>query len=162
MRSLTRSVVALCLILAACSPAAEPTTTSSTTTSTTSTTLPPTTTTSTLPGDLPPINGLPLADPALAQRRLLAVKIANHPRATARSGVEPAASVIEGMVEAITRYLTHWLQADSDYLGPMRSGRPSDGPLLAYFNQPAFARSGAQGWVHIYVAARDVIQIGQI
>jgi len=162
MRSLTRSVVALCLILAACSPAAEPTTTSSTTTSTTSTTLPPTTTTSTLPGDLSPINGLPLADPALAQRRLLAVKIDNHPRATPQSGVEQADAVIEVMVEGITRFLTLWLESDSEYLGPMRSGRPTDGSLLAYFNQPVFARSGAQDWVHNYVAARDVNQIGEI
>src|SRR5690606_41896954 len=61
-----------------------------------------------------------------------------------QSGVEQADAVIEVMVEGITRFLTLWLESDSEYLGPMRSGRPTDGSLLAYFNQPVFARSGAQ------------------
>ncbi|HEX6946560.1 MAG TPA: DUF3048 domain-containing protein [Acidimicrobiia bacterium] len=163
MRSLTRSVVALCLILAACSPAAEPTTTStSTTTSTTSTTTPTTTTSSTVAGDPSPLTGLPIADPTLADRRVLAVKIDNHPAAIPQSGLEQADVVIEILVEGITRFLTLWLEADSEYVGPMRSGRPTDASLLAALNEPTFARSGAQGWVQSYIAARDVKQIGEI
>ena len=81
MRTLMRGVVAFGLLLAACSPAADPTTTTSTTTtSTTSTTSTVPTTTTTFPSDLSPLTGLPLEDPELAERRVLAVKIDNHPQ----------------------------------------------------------------------------------
>ena len=165
MRSLTRILVALGLLLAACSPAADPTTTtSSTTTSTTSTTTTTTlpTTTTTFPGDLSPLTGLPLEDPELAQRRVLAVKIDNHPAGLPQSGVEQADVVVELLVEGITRFLTLWLESDSEFLGPMRSGRPTDATILAPLNQPTMARSGAQDWVQRFIAARDIHQIGEI
>ncbi len=164
MRSLTRSVVALGLLLAACSPAAEPTTTStsSTTTSTTTTTTTLPTTTTTFPSDLSPLTGLPLEDPELGQRRVLSVKIDNHPAGLPQSGVEQADMVIEMLVEGITRFLTLWLESDSEYLGPMRSARPTDATLLAPLNHPTMARSGAQDWVQRFIAARDIHQIGEI
>lgn len=164
MRSLTRILVALGLILAACSPAADPTTTTSSTTtsttSTTTTTIP--TTTTTFPSDLSPLTGLPLEDPELASRRVLAVKIDNHLAGLPQSGVEQADVVIEMLVEGITRFLTLWLESDSEYLGPMRSARPTDATLLAPLNKPTMARSGAQDWVQRFITARDIHQIGEI
>src|SRR5690606_39420722 len=76
------SVVALVLAITACSGGAGETTTTTTTTPTT-TTVPPTTTTeapTTTVDDRPrsPINGLPVDDPELLDRRVLAVKIDNH------------------------------------------------------------------------------------
>nr|PZN35633.1 MAG: hypothetical protein DIU67_02750 [Actinomycetota bacterium] len=163
MRSLTRSVVALCLLVGACSPAAEPTTTTSSTIPTTSTTSTvATTTTTALPSDLSPLTGLPVSDPELIQRQVLAVKIDNHPQAVPQSGVEQADVVIEMLVEGITRFLTLWLESDSGYLGPMRSGRPTDATLLAPLNHPTFARSGAQDWVQTFISNRDVHQVGEI
>jgi hypothetical protein len=165
MRSLTAKVVALGLLIAACSPAAEPTTTtstSSTTTSTTTTTTTPPTTTTTFPSDLSPLTGLPLEDPELGQRRVLAVKIDNHPSALPQAGMEEADVVIEMLVEGITRFLTLWLESDSEFLGPMRSGRPTDATILAGLNHPTFARSGAQNWVQSFIAARSIHQIGEI
>ena len=162
MRTLMRSVVAFGLLLAACSPAADPTTTTSTTTSTTSTTSTIPTTTTTFPSDLSPLTGLPLEDPELAQRRVLAVKIDNHPQALPQSGVEKADVVVEMLVEGITRFLTLWLESDSEFLGPMRSGRPTDATILAPLNNPTMARSGAQDWVQRFIAARDIHQIGEI
>jgi Protein of unknown function (DUF3048) N-terminal domain/Protein of unknown function (DUF3048) C-terminal domain len=157
-------LVALVLILAACSgETALDTTTSqtavSTTTVSTSTTL---ATTTTEDQELSPINGMPVADGTLLDRRLLAVKMDNHPEARPQSGVEQADGVIELMVEGITRFITLWMQSDTDYFGPMRSGRPTDPTLLTALNQPSFAISGAQNWVQSLIRSMDVHLIGEV
>lgn len=164
MPTKTAMVVAFGLLLTACSVAAvEPTTTTTTTTlPPTTSTLPPTTTSTTLAGDTSPVTGLPLEDPELGERRVLAVKIDNHPRAVPQSGVDQADLVIEILVEGVTRWLTLWQESDSEYLGPMRSGRPTDSIILAGLNTPTFARSGAQQWVQAVAALKDIHQIGEI
>ncbi|MFQ5522003.1 MAG: DUF3048 domain-containing protein [Acidimicrobiia bacterium] len=175
MRIAIASVVALGLLVSACSPAATETSVAATgtqapTTTTTSTTVPPTTTsapatstTTTLPpGDVSPINGLEVEDEALMNRRVLAVKIDNHPRANPQSGIDQADMVIELMVEGITRFISVWLQSDAEYLGPIRSARPTDPTLLRAFNEPTFAISGAQQWVQILVRSKDVRLIGEV
>ena len=103
-----------------------------------------------------PINGLPVADPALLNRRLLAVKVDNHPNARPHSGINHADVVFEIRVEGITRFLTMWMQSDAEFLGPMRSGRPTDATLLAALNQPTFAISGAQGWVQQLIRSSNI------
>ena len=123
---------------------AAPTTTVSPQVETTTTTAETTTTT---PGTLSLLNGTPVQDPTLLNRHVLAVKMDNHPKATPQSGVEFADAVIELRVEGITRFITLWHESDADYLGPMRSGRPTDAHLLPAFNEPTFAISGAQAWV---------------
>lgn len=80
-------------------------------------------------------------------RRVLAVKIDNHPRARPQSGIDQADMVMEMLVEGITRFITIWHESDAEYLGPNRSGRPTDAGLLPAFNHPTFTISGAQGWV---------------
>jgi hypothetical protein len=163
MRTKTARMVALGLLLTACSGgAAEPTTTTTTTLPPTTTVPPTTTTTTTLDLDLSPVTGLPLDDPELGERRVLAVKIDNHPRAVPQSGIDQADLVIEILVEGVTRWLTLWQESDSEYLGPMRSGRPTDSIILAGLNTPTFARSGAQQWVQAVAALKDIHQIGEI
>ncbi|MGH3650702.1 MAG: DUF3048 domain-containing protein, partial [Acidimicrobiia bacterium] len=154
------------LVLSACSVAATepldstttsnpaPTTTSSTTTTSTTTTLDQRETSL--------INGLPVDDPSLLDRRVLAVKIDNHPRATPQSGIEKADMVIEMMVEGITRFLSIWHESDSDYLGPMRSGRPTEAYLLPAFNEPTFAISGGQAWVQNLIRSFDIPLIKEL
>ncbi len=170
MRTTIAKLVALGLILSACTAGAaespdtststEPATTA-TSTSTTSTTVPPATTTeNSLETSL--VNGLPVDDPELLNRRVLAVKIDNHPRANPQSGIDQADMIIELRVEGITRYISVWHQSDSDYLGPMRSGRPTDPTLLAAFNEPAFAISGAQPWVSSLIVSKGVKLVGEI
>ncbi len=105
---------------------------------------------------LSPINGLPVADPALLNRRLLAVKIDNHPNARPQSGINHADAVFEIRVEGISRFLTLWMQSDAEFLGPMRSGRPTDSTLLTALNKPTFAISGAQGWVQEMIRSKDI------
>jgi len=167
MRTTTAGLVALGLILTACSVAAETadstsTTEPSTTSSTSSTTMPTTTTTTVedLPTSL--MNGLPVADPALLDRRLMAVKIDNHPKANPQSGIEEADMVIELKVEGITRFLTFWHESDSVYLGPNRSGRPTDAAILAAFDEPTLVISGAQGWVQSLIRSKDINLIKEL
>ena len=163
-------LLALALLIAACSgeEAAESTSTSladatstssSTATSSTTSTVAPTTTEA---GDRSLINGLPVESPELLERRVLAVKIDNHPRANPQSGINEADMVIELLVEGITRYLSIWHESDSDYLGPMRSGRPTDPTILAGMNEPTFAISGAQNWVQQLIRSMDVRLIGEV
>jgi hypothetical protein len=131
-RSHFLSVVAFALILAACTGAnADEATTTTTPTTTTSTTRPTTTateattTTETAPGPASPLNGLPAEDPTLLDRGVMAVKIDNHWNARPQSGLQEADAVYELVVEAgLTRFIALFHDNDSDYLGPMRSGRP--------------------------------------
>ena len=134
----------------------EPSTTAAPSTSTSSA---PTTTeapTTTLASAVSPINGLPVDDPTLLDRRLLAVKVDNHPNARPQSGINLADMVFEIRVEGITRFLTMWMQSDAEFLGPMRSGRPTDATLLAALNTPTFAISGAQGWVQSMITSMGI------
>jgi Protein of unknown function (DUF3048) N-terminal domain/Protein of unknown function (DUF3048) C-terminal domain len=168
MRTKLAWLVALALTLAACSSSAgglETTTSSETTTTTqpTTTALPSTSSSSTeLDFPTSPINGLPVIDSALVDRRLLAVKMDNHPAARPQSGVEKADGVVELMVEGITRFMTLWMQSDVDYFGPVRSGRPTDPTLLTALNEPTFVISGAQSWVQQRIRSMDVHLIGEV
>jgi hypothetical protein len=132
----------------------------------TSTTMAETTTSAatstTVGGETSQINGLPVADGELLDRRLLAVKIDNHPEARPHSGIEDADAVIELMVEGVTRFISMWQQSDSEFLGPMRSGRPTDQTLLAFFNEPSFAISGAQSWVQDMISSVGIHLIGEV
>ncbi|GBD84337.1 putative lipoprotein YerB precursor [bacterium BMS3Abin02] len=163
MRSLLITILALSLLAAACSggedattSTAEPTTTTTSTTepTTTTTTTEPTTTT-TAPEIIAPLTGLPVEDPTLVDRRVLAVKIDNHPAARPESGLQQADAVIELPVEGITRFMALFNVGDSDYLGPIRSGRPTD-PTLVKPLGGTFMISGAQPWVLDIIRARGV------
>jgi hypothetical protein len=163
MRTTVARLVTLALLLAACSPSeateATSTTSTSTSTSTTSTT---STTTTLAPQKTSLINGLPVDDPTLMNRRVLAVKIDNHPLARPQSGIDQADLVMEMLVEGITRFITIWHESDSDYLGPNRSGRPTDANLLPAFNEPTFTISGAQGWVQNMITGNGVNLIKEL
>jgi hypothetical protein len=166
MRTTLARLVAVGLLVSACSVAdvadtttSLPTTTSSTTSTTTSTSA-PTTTTDDRETSL--VNGLPVDDPNLLDRRVLAVKIDNHPRATPQSGIDQADMIVEVLVEGITRFITIWHESDVDYLGPMRSGRPTDAYLLPAFNHPTFAISGGQAWVQNLITSFDTSLIKEL
>jgi len=162
--------VAFALILAACSGAnaddSPSTTTASLTTTTaaaTTTTIRATTSTTTEPrGPASPLNGLPAEDPTLLGRGVLAVKIDNHWDARPQSGIQEADAVYELVVEAgLTRFIALFHDNDSNYLGPMRSGRPTDPTLLAPLGA-TFAISGAQDWVIARIVGAGVPLIGEV
>lgn len=162
---LLRYVVALALITAACSgDVAETTTTTTlptttTTEATTTTTEPPTTTTI---DDRPrsPINGLPIDDPASLERRVVAVKIDNHWNARPQSGIRDADGVFEIRVEGgLTRFMAVFHSSDSEMLGPIRSGRPSDAAIVRPL-EAVLVISGGQPWVQAGIRNIGVDLIG--
>jgi hypothetical protein len=80
------------------------------------------------PSSLNPLTGLPPSDPALLERRPLAIKVANYPRyVRPQSGLTLADTVYEYYIEAgLTRFIAVFYGNDSEWVGPVRSGRYFD------------------------------------
>jgi hypothetical protein len=153
------------VLLVACSNPAvttteAPTTTTSPASTTTTAAAPTTTPTTAFPLPTSPLNGTPVEDKTLLNRRVLAVKIDNHARSRPQSGLDLASAVYELPVEGITRFIALFHHTDATYLGPIRSGRPSDGRLLNPLDA-TFAISGGQPWVQQEIRAEDIHLIGE-
>lgn len=130
------------------------------TTTTTTTYAEGTTVTTNPAGFSSPVNGLPATDEIKLDRRAIGVKIDNHPRARPQSGVMDADSVIELRVEGgLTRFLAIFHDNESDYLGPVRSVRPTDSTVLAAIGAP-LVMSGGQPWVQAVHTSRGVGLVG--
>jgi len=82
----------------------------------------------TLPTVLNPLTGLPPSDPALMDRRPLAIKVANYPRyIRPQSGLTLADNAFEYYIEGgLTRFIAVFYGNDSEWVGPVRSGRYFD------------------------------------
>ena len=160
-------IVLLAALAASCTSDASPETTTSVVT-----TLPPVSTTTTMPSSTTTlastttgipgievseaINGLPAPDD-LIDRRVVAIKIDNHKNARPQSGVEQADAVYEVLVEGgISRLIALFHQSDADYVGPNRSGRPTDAQLIAALKGAPFQISGAQDWVQNIFRTEDI------
>ena len=162
-----RLLVIFAVFMAACTGAAETTITTATTiANSTTTTGSPTTsisraTTTTRPLPTSPINGLPVEDSENLDRRVIAVKIDNHPNARPQSGIDLANAIVEIPVEGITRFIALFHDSDAAFLGPVRSGRPTDGKFLNPLNA-VFAISGGQDWVISGIRNEGVEIIGEV
>ena len=78
------------------------------------------------------------------RRPALAVKIDNVTRAFPQAGVNQADVVYEELVEGgVTRLVAIFQSTSAATVGPVRSARTSDPPLLEGFDRPLFAYSGA-------------------
>jgi len=80
------------------------------------------------PASLNPLTGLLPSDASLMERRPLAIKVANYPRyVRPQSGLTLADSVFEYYIEAgLTRFIAVFYGNDSEWVGPVRSGRYFD------------------------------------
>jgi hypothetical protein len=150
MRRTLTALVVLTLSVAACGgdEAVETTTTTEGTTTTEATTTTTEATTTTV-DDRPRsvLNGMPVDDEESLNRRVIAVKVDNHPNARPQSGIQDADAIFEIRVEgSLTRFMTVFHESDTEYLGPTRSGRPTDAKLIRPLEATLFI-SGAQGWV---------------
>jgi hypothetical protein len=165
------AALTLLLLAAACSgDDAEPTTTTVLTTlppvttaapttaapTTTTTTAPATTTTTKVAVPTSPLNALEVEDAAALDRRVIAVKIDNHPDARPQSGLQEADAVYELIVEGgLTRFIALFQQTDSEYIGPIRSLRPTD-PTLVKPLGATLQISGGQSWIRSIASRADV------
>jgi hypothetical protein len=77
---------------------------------------------------LNPLTGLPPSDPALMDRRPLAIKVANYPRYNRpQYGLTLADNIFEYYIEAgLTRFIAVFYGNNSEWVGPVRSGRYFD------------------------------------
>ncbi len=142
-----------------------PTATTSTTTAAATTKAPTTTTEPEPEGPTSPLNGLVIDDESLAanlERRVVAVKIDNHWNARPQSGIEQSDAMFELLVEAgLTRFIALFHHSDAEFLGPMRSGRPTDPTLIRPLNG-VLTISGAQPWVQSRIVGAGVPLIGDL
>jgi len=74
---------------------------------------------------LNPLTGAPVSDPALLNRRPMAIKVANYPRyIRPQSGLSLADSIYEYYIEGgLTRFIGIFYGNNSEWVGPVRSGR---------------------------------------
>lgn len=83
------------------------------------------------PPDVNPLTGLKVANPAILNRRPVMVKVSNYPR-TGRphAGLSAADIVFEYYIgEFENRFLAVYYSQDSNWIGPLRSGRLVDAQL---------------------------------
>lgn len=79
-----------------------------------------------------PLTGLILADGSVADRPVVVVKVDNGPAARPQAGLDKADVVIEEKVEgAITRLLAVFHSEDVELVGPIRSVRSTDAPIVS-------------------------------
>jgi hypothetical protein len=148
--SVAAAAVSLALIAASCSSGGgKKTATSSTAPATTTTTVPP----------VFPLTGLPAGDSPNQSRPALVVKIENVDAARPQAGLLAADVVYEEVVEGQqSRIITVFQSKDTDLLGPVRSVRPSDPPIIKPLN-PLFAFSGGTQKFKNLVAAAGIADI---
>jgi Protein of unknown function (DUF3048) N-terminal domain/Protein of unknown function (DUF3048) C-terminal domain len=90
-----------------------------------------------------PLTGLKAEDPAVAVRPALSVKVENVAAARPQAGLNAADLVAEQLVEGgLTRLMVTFQSRDAALVGPVRSVRPVDAPLLRELGGGLFAFSG--------------------
>ncbi len=92
---------------------------------------------------LAPYRGTPV-DPLVLMEPRLALKIDNAPTAIPQQGLQEADIVFEELVEGgLTRFLAIFQSQVPEFVGPIRSARSSDIPLLMPFDGALFGWSGS-------------------
>ena len=98
------------------------------------------------PENVNPLTGEVVADPAVLERRPLAIKISNYPPVVRpQSGLNEADLVFEHYAEGgVTRFTAVFYSKDANPVGSIRSGRLIDLEIPKMYDA-AFAYSGASG-----------------
>jgi hypothetical protein len=154
-RFLPAAFVAVTLLGAACGGGGDDDASTTTTT--------PESSTSTAPAvaaNANPLTGLP-AEPAVAARGALAVKIDNAPLARPQAGINDADVVVEEGVEGgVTRFFTLFHSHDAPSVGPVRSARSTDLLFAQQLGRPLFSYSGANSVFAQQVAKAPLDDVG--
>ncbi len=108
-----------------------------------------------------PLTGEPLDDTDRAQRPALVAKIDNAEAARPQAGLNEADLVVEEIIEGgTTRLLAVFHSDGADPLGPIRSARSTDVPVLASLEEPLFAWSGANTEFAQLISEQDIVDVG--
>lgn len=118
-------VVAVALVAASCSSSGEAATT---------TTKRSTTTTEPVPIAFTPLTGEPLFEAGIAERPAVTIKVDNTGKGRPQAGIDDADIIIEERVEGGTvRFLAVFQSREAESVGPIRSVRSSDPPIVEAF-----------------------------
>ncbi len=104
------------------------------------------------PAILNPLTGLPISDISLIQRWPLSIKVSSYPRtARPQAGLSYADLLIEFYQESgMTRWHAIFLSQDVEKVGPIRSGRKIDVPLMrAYQSLLVFCAEYSATWEYM-------------
>jgi hypothetical protein len=105
-----------------------------------------------------PFTGLPIDK----VKPVIAVKVDNARLARPQWGLDKADVVYEEAVEArTTRFLAIYSSRDASQIGPVRSARESDLPLLRMYGKVAFAFSGGNTGVLAIVRQAPVYEVSR-
>ena len=115
--------------------------------------------TAVVPVVINPLTGAPAPDPYLLERHPMAIKITNFPRYTRpQSGLSLADQVFEYYIEGgLTRFTAVFYSNDSEWVGPVRSGRFFD-EHIARMYQAFLIFKFADKRVLDYLKATDIAQ----
>ena len=130
---------------------------------TTEPTLPPATTTTPPPPSPPvaPLTGLPVTDAAVLTRPAVVVKIDNAPEARPQTGLARADVIIEERVEGgIARFMALFQSADADVVGPVRSVRSTDPPVVRPIGGLFAYSGGIPPFVSLLHTEGGVVDVG--
>jgi hypothetical protein len=90
-----------------------------------------------------PLTGQPAPGGQVPRRPALAFKVDNYPTARPQSGLDDADVVFEEPVEGgITRYVAIFQCQEANLVGPIRSARAVDVPILDQLSKPLFVHAG--------------------
>jgi hypothetical protein len=107
------------------------------------------------------LTGRKVADPTVLERPVLAVKIDNIDTARPQAGIVEADLVFEELVEGgLTRLLAVFQSTDPEVVGPVRSARSTDVPLLMPLTMPLFAWSGSNAAFAELLDDTKIIDVG--
>ncbi len=96
-------------------------------------------------------------------RPALVLKIDNHPRARPQAGLNQADLVWEELVEgSITRLAATFHEQVPSQVGPVRSARTGDIPLISQLNVPLFGASGANNGVLNALATAPIVNVNAL
>jgi hypothetical protein len=97
------------------------------------------------------------------ERPAIAVKVENVDVARPQAGLDGADLVFEVEAEGgITRFMVVFQCQDVGRIGPVRSARPVDVPLLLQLNEPLFAYAGGVAGLKERIAALGVVDLNYI
>ena len=84
----------------------------------------------------------------LRPRRVISFKVDNNITARPQSGIENSNLIFEVLVEdGMTRFLVLFLDSKSDYVGPIRSARPTDPTLIKHFGSTLVVSGATEGLI---------------
>lgn len=109
------------------------------------------------PDHINPLTGLPVANPALLERRPIAAKIPNYPHdVRPQAGISLADHIYEYYLEwGLTRFLAIFYGNDASRFGPTRSARIFDEHIVRMYNA-IFVFNGADARVFEYYEKREL------